>query len=63
MAKFLSPTSDRLRRYKPPKGQKLRKELRHERKAFVARHCQAVVGQVLAVRQRREAIPATTTSL
>jgi hypothetical protein len=37
---------NRRRRYSPPKGQKLRKELRHERKALAGRYYQLLSGHV-----------------
>ena len=38
VSKWTMDHVDRRRRYRPPKGQKLRKELRNERKAFVGRY-------------------------
>ena len=39
---------DRRRRFKPPKGDELRKELRHERKALASRYCQVFPGPAVA---------------
>ena len=42
--KWIVDRVGRRRRYKPPKGQKLRKEHRHERKALVGRYYQLLSG-------------------
>ena len=40
VSKWVVDHTNRRRRYSLPKGQKLRKELRHERKAFAGRYYQ-----------------------
>ena len=44
VSKWIVDHVDRRRRYSPPKGQKLRKELRHERKALAGRYYQLLSG-------------------